>query len=142
MKWSSAALAAILFIAWIASGWYSAGAMSSAGYGVSVRNGYVVITRIVGGTRPPIRSTGISGPRPFHMRWLAPTFERANGWYAILPFWALTPVAATAAATAWRLDVLARRRDRLRLCEKCGYDRAGLAAEAKCPECGSAPIVA
>jgi hypothetical protein len=35
---------------------------------------------------------------------------------------------------------LLSRRDaaRLNLCPKCNYDRAGLAAGAKCPECGSA----
>jgi hypothetical protein len=35
---------------------------------------------------------------------------------------------------AWRT----RPRERLGSCERCGYDRTGLAAAAKCPECGAA----
>jgi hypothetical protein len=34
------------------------------------------------------------------------------------------------------LDIRRRRRRRMNRCVKCGYDRAGIAADAKCPECG------
>ena len=37
---------------------------------------------------------------------------------------------------AWRFDILARRRERVGICPKCGYDRAGIAKDAMCPECG------
>jgi hypothetical protein len=44
-------------------------------------------------------------------------------------------------AAAWYLDTLARRRanEGGNLCPNCRYDRAGLAAGAKCPECGMLP---
>jgi rubrerythrin len=47
---------------------------------------------------------------------------------------------AITTALAWRLDTFARRRARLNLCPKCNYDRAGIAGDAKCPECGALPM--
>ncbi len=47
-------------------------------------------------------------------------------------------LAAIPTALAWRLDTLARRREKLGACPSCGYDRAGLAFSAPCPECGNA----
>jgi hypothetical protein len=46
------------------------------------------------------------------------------------------------AAIAWGLwqvplAIRRRRRRRLNRCVKCGYDRAGLAGDAACPECGA-----
>ena len=41
-----------------------------------------------------------------------------------------------AASLLWRWDFVVRRRERVGLCKKCGYDRRGLAAGAACPECG------
>jgi hypothetical protein len=49
---------------------------------------------------------------------------------------------ALATVLAWRLDWLdarAARRARLNLCPKCNYDRAGIAKDAVCPECGALP---
>jgi hypothetical protein len=50
----------------------------------------------------------------------------------------LYPVLLTAlpAALLWYADC---RRSKPGACGRCGYDRAGLAADAKCPECGTAP---
>ena len=60
-----------------------------------------------------------------------------RGWF--IPLW-LPPAATMAIAIgAWRQDTLARRRARLNLCHKCDYDRAGLANDAACPECGQSP---
>jgi hypothetical protein len=36
-----------------------------------------------------------------------------------------------------RLDTLARRRARLNHCPTCNYDRTGLPAASRCPECGA-----
>jgi|GEM_PF-3279641 len=47
-----------------------------------------------------------------------------------------------AAVAAWRLDALARRRERGTLCKKCGYETSGLAPGSDCPECGAATVAA
>jgi hypothetical protein len=56
-----------------------------------------------------------------------------------LPLWVPTAVMAGLTALGWRFDCLVRRRARLNLCPKCNYDRAGIAGDAKCPECGGSP---
>jgi hypothetical protein len=62
-----------------------------------------------------------------------------TGLHPVIPLW-IPPLAMFAlTAAAWALDILARRRARTTHCPKCGYDRTGLAASAKCPECGAAP---
>jgi hypothetical protein len=63
--------------------------------------------------------------------WKDSSFELGvNLWVPVL-------VAGSTCALAWRLDTLARRRARLNLCTKCSHDRAGIAGDAKCPECGA-----
>jgi len=39
-----------------------------------------------------------------------------------------------------KLATRGERAARLNLCPKCGYDRAGIAAESVCPECGAASV--
>jgi hypothetical protein len=79
-------------------------------------------------------STGVDSRRWF--LWVGQSGQEGA---CILPLW--IPLAPThlATAAAWRLDALARRRVRAGLCPKCHYDRAGLAASAVGPECGSLP---
>ena len=55
-----------------------------------------------------------------------------------IPLWPVMAVCVLVTGAAWHRDTSLRRRARLKLCPKCGYDRAGLAAGAVCPECGSA----
>jgi rubrerythrin len=59
----------------------------------------------------------------------------------MVPFWPAWVTTAICTAFTWRLDTLARRRERLGRCPKCNYDRAGIAAGAVCPECGDIPKV-
>jgi len=57
----------------------------------------------------------------------------------VVPLWAPLLVAAITASVLWPMDHRADRRGRVGRCPKCGYDRRGLAADAKCPECGTVP---
>jgi hypothetical protein len=60
--------------------------------------------------------------------------------YFSLPGWVVTVPLVTGTAAAWRLDLLARRRERAGCCPKCNYDRRGLPGASVCPECGAVPI--
>jgi hypothetical protein len=65
--------------------------------------------------------------------WKRRTEER--GWRVLLPLWFPTLIAMTPCAIAtfrWRRR---RRRFKLGLCTRCGYDLR--AAEGRCPECGT-----
>jgi len=57
----------------------------------------------------------------------------------IVPLWPLVVLASITTGLSWQLDLATRRSAKLNLCPKCGYDRAGIARDAKCPECGAAP---
>jgi hypothetical protein len=57
----------------------------------------------------------------------------------LVPFWLIAlPVVASSAA-AFVVDRRIKGRARINLCPKCNYDRAGIAGDAKCPECGAMP---
>ncbi|HVU63697.1 MAG TPA: hypothetical protein VHC70_06960 [Phycisphaerales bacterium] len=79
-------------------------------------------------------------PAPPDWGWRSEARVLSQLW--VLPLWMPATLAFGAASTAWRLDTLARRRacGGLTLCPKCNYDRAGIAADAKCPECGALPV--
>jgi predicted Zn-ribbon and HTH transcriptional regulator len=56
-----------------------------------------------------------------------------------MPWWIPFIGAAAMAARAWRADARAWRILSEGLCRQCGYDRKGIAAASRCPECGAAP---
>ena len=56
----------------------------------------------------------------------------------MVPLWFPALLSLLATAAAWRADAKYLRRAREGACLACGYDRAGLAAGAVCPECGAA----
>ena len=58
--------------------------------------------------------------------------------YASVPLWMPFAAMVLPAGALWRRDIREARRARGG-CASCGYDRRGLAADAKCPECGTVP---
>ncbi len=134
IKWGGAVVTVLLVVVWIGSGWWgakwnipglSAGGLSNGSLcvesqGVSEKHAYFSYGRVPFGWRVKWAMNG-----------------RGVAWVDIFPLWPVCVIAMATTATAWRLDILARRRARLNLCPKCGYDRTGLARGAVCPECGA-----
>jgi hypothetical protein len=137
---------ALLAAAWLFAGPWCGGWASPRGWMVLLfRGGLYIDTRPGvlcdigpdGWTLVPLDqglSPRIWSLRPFSLPAPSPTPA-----YLFIPLW--IPGAAVLALTfvAWRRDDLARGREGRHLCPKCHYDRTGLAASAKCPECGAAP---
>ena len=73
------------------------------------------------------------GLRWWRWNWRAATTE---GWMTAFPLWCPLLVCAMPVIAAWRLDILARRRERVGACPTCHYSLAGLAPNSPCPECG------
>ena len=139
MKWGGAALAVLLAVLWIGSGWWTVGWVTSGGSVIGVRAGLIC----VGGQKPGSPAApqcGFAfGYQPMPFRWTSSIVDSPTAWQDARPLWMPTLAVLLITVVAWRLDTLARRRARVNLCPKCNYDRAGLAPGAVCPECGTAP---
>ena len=141
MKWSGAVVSLLLLVAWVASGWLSVQWQVPSGKWVGVGKGLIGIGQ---GMKPPTPSairSGCNYRAAFAVGWW-PELDLSATWQVIVPLWMPAALATAAAAAAWRLDILARRRDRIGRCPKCNYDRAGLAPGSVCPECGAATVAA
>jgi hypothetical protein len=150
IKWGGAVVTVLLVVVWVGSAWGS----------LNVGAGPLGQTLLAGGRYRWLR-TDLPG-RP-GASWGCSFEPGTNSWVWIYQWdsnrrmrtrvvlcWERTPqslfvllvawfpplLAALPTAAAWWLDVQARRRARLNLCPKCTYDRAGIAGDAKCPECG------
>ena len=138
IKWGGAAVTLLLLVAWIGSGWawvsHHAEHSSTDFYHGSVT--WDLFDSPVTSHRPGWSSGLVSGKPRFD--WVPKV--RWDQWSTlfILPLWIPASVSLAVTTAAWRLDAIARRRARLNRCTKCGYNRAGIAADAKCPECGAA----
>ena len=75
------------------------------------------------------------GFRRFRTHWRIYLFERLDGWGVFIPLW--MPSGLFVVFLAMRFVPFARwrRRRKLGLCLKCGYDLR--ASEVRCPECGT-----
>jgi hypothetical protein len=140
IKWGGAAVSVLLVVVWIGSAWWFAAVTArTPPIGVSLDRGALTLShndKWEWGAGVFLRNG-----RGFFLWWQAFTWG-TNGWTIGIPVWWLIVPSVGTFAFAWRLDTLARRRARLNLCPKCNYDRAGLAKDAVCPECGERPMIA
>ncbi|HZW06766.1 MAG TPA: hypothetical protein VFF65_06555, partial [Phycisphaerales bacterium] len=159
--WAFFVLAALFAAAWVWSGWWRYQRLFPAGE-VRFSNGRLVVQHWQMATQKPsseVRRIGPGGPR---FRWWlvkgeewtppnryffgAALFAQHRGSgggtsyrYLAVVLW---PAPIVLAAAGWVLYGLGRRAAARAVegrCRLCGYDRRGLAADGRCPECGAAP---
>ena len=140
VKWSGAAVTLLLLVLWIWSGWWSVGFMTPAGGAASISSGSVFIAHPLLGE--PIEEFLWSGfaPHTLQFNWWFQSGKYVNGGDCFsVPLWLPASISLLATAIAWPLIPLLVRRAREGACPACGYDLAGLAPGAVCPECGKQP---
>ncbi len=133
VKWAAAAVAVLLVVVLIQSVGSLVVWQSSSGVYVGFGHGGAVVGRC------PIRDWSQTSGDAVEL-WFASSLSRTDRWWISIPTWFLVICSAAIATNAWRLDTLARRRAQMNLCTKCRYNRIGLGVNAKCPECGAAPV--
>lgn len=74
--------------------------------------------------------------------WPAQSLDTVEGTLYYFPLWLPAAAALAPFAVAWPSEARAHRRIRAGRCPRCGYDRAGLALGATCPECGTVAAAA
>ena len=121
-------------VVWVASGWKGV-VLSSFHRCVIIDRGRLGFwtDRLPDNLSDPVWTWGTS--QQFTLDWWFGAPLSVAGFY-IFPLWFPAALCMLATFAAWRLDAIARRRGTGK-CAKCGYDRAGIAAAAPCPECGS-----
>jgi hypothetical protein len=134
MKWGGVVVTLLLVAAWLGSGgrgyrWVSGGRVWM---GVGHGRAFVIDAPISGVARG-YSSYPIGG---YRLDWGMKLREPGAVWSVWVPLWTVTLVSLGITLLAWRLDVIAGRESK-NACRTCGYDRAGLAVGAVCPECGA-----
>jgi hypothetical protein len=141
IKWGGAAATLLLVVVWIGSSWIWIDYDGNS-FDMSVDFGRISLTVCGDSNIDDHPGWYVRGAPPKARGLFGWTFERIFPWADAtryyVPLWAPTGLMLAMAGSAWSLDTVARRRARLNLCPKCNYDRAGIAADAVCPECGRA----
>ena len=137
VKWGGAALCAVLLVVWIGSPMYCVRAEGSRLLS-RIQNGHADIAigrSMVGGEHGVSIESVPDEYRTFPIGFYAGRNNRF--WWVQIPLWAPLLAVLVPTVVAWRRDSTARRRPTA-ASPRCGYDRAGIAPDGPCPECGSA----
>jgi hypothetical protein len=136
IKWGGAAVTVLLGVVWIANlRWDLDGHVGEWDFGVTRGSLFLAKSPLIyEGQRALEISTSSKGPA-----WWFHRATWALGWECGVPLWMPAVLATLLSVVAWRFQVAHHvRAVSFGVCPKCDYDRAGIAADAKCPECGSA----
>ncbi len=147
-KWGGAVVTVLLIVAWLGSGWrFVVIGLMTPSFWVTLEadNGSINCSFAswdVGLTISEL-SCGAAGHDWEGLRSLLGEWDIYRTWGpnargVLFPIWSPMLIVLACTCLAWRADVRAMRRARVGLCAACGYDLAGTAADAVCPECGKA----
>jgi len=138
VKWGGAGLTVLLVVVWIGSGWWNVVWRSNGNLVTVVNWGEVYFEWIENRPVLDLESPFFVSTHGFELSWWPYLRNRNPYWVASIPLCYPALLSLVATAAAWRADAKYMRRAPVGLCAGCGYDRAGLAAGAVCPECGAA----
>ena len=142
IKYGGAALTVLLVALWIASGWWRVDFQKMPLLCVLFPGQVLIMHSLV-----PDNYRGSTWQVSSQRRGMAWSWRpqiilgnAAGRFLVMVPLWMPVTASLLPTALAFRLDTLARRRERggVNLCPTCHYDRTGLAGDAVCPECGAA----
>ena len=140
LKWGGAVLSMLLLVVWVVSECRGIARTCEDGSVVGICRGmFFVADRPVFPvtiTPPMYQQRPTRGLFTWNDRPLAAILDPQSRLPIGVPFLA----SFLLTASAWRFDALARRRALAGFCLICDYDRAGLAADTACPECGKVSV--
>jgi hypothetical protein len=137
VKWGGAVATVVLVAVWVTSGRYCAYwvfrgesevFVGGGNININLGNFWSVMKSPPGWYAEAQESSLLCRPR---LLW------NSYSLFADIPLWLLLGPSMALTLWAWRRDAVLRRRACAEFCPKCHYDRAGLAADAVCPECGT-----
>lgn len=140
IMWGGAAVTVLLIAIWVATNWWLFSFGLPSGGRLEVTPGQLCVGFFDRRGMPdrPIEFRLERNPGFAHS-WSFEELKTAEGWYVWIPIWAPTGFFLLMTCISWGFNILARRRERiarLNLCPACGYSRAGISRDTKCPECG------
>ena len=146
VKWGGAGLTVLLLVVWVGSGCYRANWRIAAGTSVEIGAGRLEYSEVSlfsdlarhGWATPEVGLRSIAAGEP-ELNWSFRRADLGKALFVFIPLWPAVLLSLLATAAAWRADAKYLRRARVGMCPACGYDRAGLAPGAVCPECGNQP---
>jgi hypothetical protein len=148
LKWGCTAGTVLLAVLWVGSRWWEVGWSRSAGgkaTSISFNTGGAFFWHWAG-----LYVQQKDEPAHFFAHRLREDARSGGSWKpgvermsiqltVYVPLWIPFAVAAVSAGALWCPAAFRRHPRAQQSCPACGYDRRGLAADAKCPECGVVP---